>query len=360
MDKKVINRINDEINKIDKNENTIFFFVIDTKGNPSGILDYIYKIAKIIKDNGYNVNMLYQMENKDDEFIGVKDWLGEEYASIEHHNIAMEEVNVAPSDILFIPEVFSNIMIQTKKLPCKRIAILQNFNYLLEQMPISAQWGDLGIMECITNSNTNKNLLHEIFPYVKTTLIPPYIDKIFGNTTEPKKLIINIMAKNQSDINKIVKPFYWKYPIYKWVTFRDLRGYDKTTYSKMLREAAMTIWVDEDTSFGYGALEALKSGSILIAKVTSVTHDWMIKDDKLRDCCIWFDNFYELHKMIASVVRAWTNDSVPSIFEDDAKEVIGKYNFDETNKTLLEYIQGVMTNRKKELESLITQLKIEK
>ena len=32
---KALEKINAEIEKIDKNENNIFFFVIDTKGNPS-------------------------------------------------------------------------------------------------------------------------------------------------------------------------------------------------------------------------------------------------------------------------------------------------------------------------------------
>ena len=67
----VISRIKDEIDKIDKKTNTIYFFVIDTKGNPSGSLSYIYNLALILSKNGYNIGMLYQ---EDEEFVGVKDW----------------------------------------------------------------------------------------------------------------------------------------------------------------------------------------------------------------------------------------------------------------------------------------------
>ena len=56
----VIQRIEAEIAKIDNKESNIFFFVLDTKGNPSGSLEYIYKLAMILKENEYNVTMLYQ------------------------------------------------------------------------------------------------------------------------------------------------------------------------------------------------------------------------------------------------------------------------------------------------------------
>lgn len=357
MDEKkavAISRIKDEIEKISKKENTIFFFVLDTKGNPSGSLEYIYKLAYTLQENGYNVSMVYQV-SEGDEFVGVRDWLGDKYADMKHEDIGSEEVNVGPSDVLFIPEIFANVMIQTKKLPCKRIALLQNYDYLLDQMPMASQWGTLGIMECLTNTDVNKELLKQIFPYVKTSVVEPYIDQIYGTTSEPKKLIVNIIAKNQEDINKIVKPFYWKYPAYKFVSFRDVRGYPKEMYANMLREAAITIYVDTETSFGYGALEAMKSGSIVIAKTTEMAQKWMENDTKtsLRDCCVWFDTFHELHRIIASVIRSWMADEVPSEIGKAVEAALGLYSQEKTTKELLDYIEGVMSNRQKEMESLL-------
>ena len=347
-----IERIERELEKIDKKENTLFFYVLDTKGNPSGSLEYIYKLAKMLADNEYNVQMLYQ---EDDEFIGVGDWLGEAYASLPHADIAKDEINVSPSDVLFIPELFSNIMIQTKKLPCKRIAILQNYDYMLEQMPMAAQWGDLGILEAITNTDINGELVKSVFPYVKTTTISPYIDPMFGCTDEPKKMIINIIAKNQSDINKIIKPFYWKYPMYKWVSFRDLRGFPKENYAELLREGIATIWVDEDSSFGYGALEAMKSGNIVMAKTTNLTQTWMIDGDNgLTNACLWFDNFHEIHKLIASVIRAWITDNVPSEVAEAAEKSLSHYSVDQTKSQLLGYVENLMQKRKDELKSIIS------
>lgn len=361
MDKKeekALKRVQAEIKKIEKKENNVFFFVLDTKGNPSGSLEYIYKLAMIAKNDGYKVGMLYQSADKNDKFVGVKDWLGEDYANIPHYDIASDDVEITPSDILFIPEIFANVMNQTKKLPCKRIAILQNYDYLVEQMPFAAQWGDFGILDAITNTEHNAELLKDIFPYVKTKVITPYIDKMFGTTIQPKKMIVNIVASNQEDINRIIKPFYWKYPSFKWVSFRDLRGFSKEQFAESLRDAAITIWVDDKTSFGYSALEAMKSGSIVIAKIPEEPLKWMNEDSedkvgKLRNCCIWFDDFHEVQRAIASVVRSWITDKVPSTLFDEAKKVNELYPFETTQKEFSEYLNGVVENRKKEMEQLV-------
>lgn len=358
--KVIISRIESEIEKIDKKENTIFFFVIDTKGNPSGCLEYIYRLAKITEDCGYQVTMLYQVnQEENEEFVGVRDWLGNEFADLKHENIMSEEVGVSPSDVLFIPEIFANIMIQTKKLPCKRVVIMQNYDFILEQTPISAQWGNFGIVDAITNTEVNAKLLNDIFPYVKTSVVEPYISDMFGETNEPKKMVINIVAKNQDDINKIIKPFYWKYPMFKWVSFRDLRGFPKENFAQLLREGIATIWVDENTYFGYSALEAMKSGSIVLAKTTELAQKWMENEEhnSLNDSCIWFDTFHELHKMIASVVRSWITDKVPQKIYEDGKKVLTYYSYDNTKNQMEEYLVTTLEKRKKEMEELIIQVK---
>ena len=358
---KALERVKSEISKIDKKESNVYFFVLDTKGVPSGSLEYIYKLAMITKNAGYNTGLLYQLE-KDDEFVGVKEWLGDEYASLPHYNVSKEELEITPSDIVFIPEIFSQVMNQTKKLPCKRVAILQNYNYLLEQMPFAAQWGDFAILDCLANTEYNAELIKDIFPYVRTRVVTPYIDKMFGSTIEPKKMVINIVAKNQSDINKIIKPFYWKFPTFKWVSFRDLRGFPKEAFANSLRDAAATIWVDEDTSFGYSAIEAMKSGSIVIAKVPDNPLEWINSDDDdhtLRNCCVWFDNFNNLHRQIASVVRSWITDNVPQEVAEEAKKVTEKYSEERTTKEFMDYLNDLFDGRKKELEALIRKVENE-
>ena len=333
-DLKVIENIEKEISKIDKKENRIFFFVIDTKGVPSGSLEYIYNLALILKEEGYNVSMLHTEE----EFVGVGAWLDERYANLPHYNVNKGEVGTSPSDLLFIPEIYSQVMNQTKQLPCKRVAILQNYNYLVEQMPYVAQWGDFGIMEGITNSDYQAAELNESFPYVKLRKVTPFISKLFGKTNEPRKMIVNIVSKDQSNVKKIVKPFYWKYPMFKWVSFKELRNLSKEDFAKALREGAITM-----------------------CKVPETELDWAASEDgTLPNCCVWFNDYSTLHKQLASVVRSWIMDKVPAVLEEEGEKVLEKYSYDKTKGELLAYVNDTLGKRKKEMEELIIQIKAKK
>ena len=355
--KKVIENIERELSRIDKKENKVYFFVIDTKGHPSGSLEYIYNLALIAKEEGYDVAMLHT----EDEFEGVESWLGKEYSELPHYNVNKGEIGTSPSDVLFIPEIFSQVMNQTKQLPCKRVVILQNYDFVVEQMPYAAQWGDFGIMEGITNSDYQAAQINEVFPYVKLTKVTPYISKIFGSTIEPKKMVINIIAKDQSDIKKIVKPFYWKYNHLRWVSFKELRNLPKDEFAKALRENAVTIIVDEDASFMYSALESMKSGCITMVKVPQTTLDWADSEDgTLPNCCVWFNDFDTLHKQIASVVRSWITDKVPTILNDEAKKVLDNFSEEKTKNELMGYVNSVFDKRVKEMEDLIVQIKNKK
>ena len=354
-DLKVIENIEKEISKIDKKENRVFFFVVDTKGVASGSLEYIYNLALILKKEGYDVSMLHTEE----EFVGVGAWLGEEYTSLPHYNVNNGDIGTSPSDVLFIPEIFSQVMNQTRNLPCKRVVILQNYDYVVEQMPYAAQWGDFGIMEGITNSDYQAAELNKAFPYVKLKKVRPFISKIFGTTIAPKKMVINVITKDQSDIKRIVKPFYWKYPFFKRVSFKELRNLSKEEFANELREGAMTIVIDETASFMYSALEAMKSGSITMVKVPNTTLDWA-NGEELPNCCVWFNDYDTLHKQIASVVRSWITDKIPTVLAEETKKVTEEFTEENTKADILAYVRDVLDRRKKEMEELIIQIKAKK
>lgn len=357
-DLKVIENIEIEISKIEKKENKIYFFVIDTKGVPSGSLRYIYNLALILKEEGYDVAMLHTEE----EFVGVGAWLGDEYTSLPHLNVNSGEVSASPADILFIPEIFTQVMNQTKNLSCKRVILLQNYNYLVEQMPYAAQLGDFGILEGITNSTYQAAELNASFPYVKLTKVTPYLSKVFGNTDEPKDMVVNIIAKDQSDIKKIVKPFYWKYPLFKWVSFKDLRNMPESDFANELRKGAITIIVDEDGSFGYAALESIKSGAITMCKVPTTEYDWaaVSEDGSLPNCCVWFNDYDTLHKQLASVVRSWITDKVPTVLAEEGEKILKTFSKDQTVFEIREYVNSVLQKRKEEMVNLVTQIKSKK
>ena len=51
-------QILDAIRKVENKDFNIYFFVLDSKGNPIGELTYIYEHAKILRENGLNAVIL--------------------------------------------------------------------------------------------------------------------------------------------------------------------------------------------------------------------------------------------------------------------------------------------------------------
>lgn len=371
--KEIVQRIETEIGKLKDKSFKVLFYVPDAKNNATGYISYIYQMALTLQQLGYNVKMLYQLDNEytaeelkklnlenqpiDDSrvFVGVTESLGEKYATLEHANIQNEELEVSPSDFLIIPEVYSSVMNQTKKLSCKRIVLTQNYNYLTDFIQVGVSWANFGITDTITSCLNQAELVNSVFPYVKTKVLTPYIPSYFYEGNEPKKLIVNIITKSQKDANKIIKPFYWKYPMYKWVSFRDLRSYPREMFADYLREGAITIWVDSDTQFGYAPLEAIKSGNIVIGKIPELIPEWMLSEDKtqLLDNGIWFNDINSVHKIIADVIRTWINDDIPSEITDAMKETAKKYSFDEYKVNLDNLINSYINERVKEFEEVI-------
>ena len=216
--KVVIERINNAIENIKNKDCTLFFFVIDSKGIPNGSMSYVYQLAKYLFNNGYNVQMIYQLPNEYTQeeleelnkkelaideariFHSASEWMGKEYDGLPHLNISMNEWKVAPSDFLFIPEVFSSLMFETYKhnIPCKRYVLLQNYNYVTEFIPLGVQWSNYGIFDAICATNLLDKRIHSVFPYLKTKVLNPYIDDCFRESIKPKKLIVNIVAKDQN------------------------------------------------------------------------------------------------------------------------------------------------------------------
>ena len=371
-DKKALERIDEAIKKLKDNDFTFYFFVVDCKNVPNGNMQYIYQLAKTLNDKNYKVKMLYQLENEysqseieelkrkdkpiDDRklFNGVGEWLGEEYMKLPHLNISKEEWKVSPSDFLFIPEVFSSLMKQTYqyKAPCKRIVVLHNYDYITEFIPFNDEWGTYGIHDVITNTEQQGKMVENVFPYVRYKMLNPYISDIFRKPIKPKKLIVNIISKRTEDVNKIMKQFYWKYPMYKFISFRDLRGYPKETFAEFLQESAITVWIDTETPFGYSAIEAIRSGNIVIGKVPEHMPEWMGDENGLFDNGVWTYDINSIPDILSRVLGSWMQDNVPSILYDNMEKLNNLYTFDEYSKNVDNIIGGYITERINEFEEI--------
>jgi hypothetical protein len=298
------------------------------------------------------------MLHQEEDFVGVEDWLGKEYSDLTHMNIEKDNVEVSPSDFLFIPEIFANVMLQTKKLTCKRVVIVQNYGNIAEFMPVSQTLESLGIVDAIVTSEFQEKKLKSYFPEIRTHIVQPSTRNVFRYNNKQRKLIVNIVSKEQSDANRIVKPFYWKNPMYKWVTFRDLRGLSKDVMAEALRESAITIWVDDKTDFGLSLVEAVKCGGVVLGKVPEYVTDWMIEGDTLTDGVVWFNDIDDVSDKLPSIIRSWTMDEIPEEVYKNQEQIRNILTEEVQEKQIIDvYEKNIINKRLKDFEE--TKIEIE-
>ena len=366
-------KLTEVISKLNKKDFTINFFIIDTKGVANGNTRFIYETAKDLIDNGYKCHMLYQQEkevaeviengkriNKEIEvqFIGVREWMGDDYANIPHGSIGSENIKVSTSDFLIIPEIFANVMNQTKKLPCKRIILSQNLNHITEFMQLGSSWSDFGIIDVITTTEVQEKEIKELFPYMHTKIINPSIPAYFRNNSDPKKLAIAVVVKDPSKLKKLVNQFFWKYPQYRWITFMDLKNLPRELFADTLRESAITVWIDDETYFGQAPVEAIKSGSIVIGKIPETIPEWMWNQDKtdMSTNGLWFNDFKDVHKLIAQAIKLWMDDQIPSIITDEMIKMNDKYSKEQKETQTISVIKELIEERIEELKVVINKI----
>lgn len=372
--KKVIQRIDSTLEALKNKQGTLYFFVADTKNTPNAKMAYCYEMAHAFQQNGYNVCMLYQLENEytkaeldelnkkqfpvDENrvFEGVGEWLGEKYMKLKHMNIAKEEWEVSPADFLFIPEAFSSLMKETydKNVPCKRYVIMQNFKHISEFIPFGDQWASYGISDAIVQCEDHEDLIKSVFPYTKVKVLPPAIPEYFRKPLKAKKLIVNIVSKNKYDAEHIVKMFYWKYPFFQFVPFRFLVTFPREQYAEMLQEGAITVWVDYDTSFGYNAIESMKCGNIIIGKRPETMPEWMydFSDEHPMPNGIWVDAINDIPTALAAVVNEWLEDETPEELIKEIDKISDKYTQEEYDKNAKILIKAIFDERIEEVEAI--------
>jgi hypothetical protein len=360
---KQIEQIKEMIEKLSNKDFTLYFFTLDTKGNPTAGIANIYEHVKLLNELGYNAKILHEKNDYklfgDDAGMGVADWLGPEYAALPHASIEKQNLNISPIDIIIIPEIFANIMDQVKAFPCKKVVFSQSYDYLLELLPIGKRWDlDFGFTDVITTSNKQADYVKALFPSVQSHVVPVSIPSYFTPYTKLKNPTVVMVTRNQGDAAKIVKSFYLQFPIYKWVTFKELRGESRQTFAEDLKQACLAVWIDDTAGFGTFPLEAIECETPVIGKIPNLIPEWMETTNEngelsIKNNGIWTNTTINIPELIATYLKVWLEDSVPQDLLDSMKDSSGKYT-PENQKIILEKVYSdLVQNRISELNNLI-------
>ena len=361
-----LEKIKESIEKIENKNFVIYFFTIDTKGNPTAGVATIYEHVKKLRELGYNANILHDKNDykirEDEEGMGIAEWLGEEYANLPHVSIESQKLQVGPSDFVVIPEAFASIIKQTVSFPCKRIVFLQSYEYIFEMLEIGEGWEQFGITDVITTNKSLSEYVQSVFRGLRTDIIPVGIPEYFKNSTEPKIPTIAMSARDKRELLKIVKIFYQKYPHYRFVTFRDMSGLPREMFAKELSKSFVSVWIDELSSFGTFPLESMRTKTPVIGKIPRMVPEWMGSVDQkgnlnLNDNGIWTPNLNSIPDIIATMVGLYLEDAIPENILNGMSEWGNKYSTEESDKILSEVYKNIFDRRIVELQHTYDQIR---
>jgi len=354
------------VEKLENKDFTLYFFTLDTKGNPTAGIANIYEHVKLLNELGYKAAILHEKNDYklrgDQNGQGIADWLGELYAELPHVSIEKQELNISPADFIIIPEIFSNIMDQVKGFPCKKIVLSQSYDYLLELLPIGKRWNsDFGFNDVITTSEKQATYLKSLFPSINTHVVPVSIPTYFKPSDKPKQPIISLVTRNQGDAAKIAKTFYLQYPIYKWVTFKELRGLPRKQFATELAKSCLAVWVDDQSGFGTFPIEAMECNTPIIGKIPNLIPEWMeAKDEQgnliIKNNGVWTNTTLNLAELVATYMKLWFEDSVPTELMNGIKESQGQYTETKQKETLENVYTKLLEDRKQELTLILSRM----
>ena len=307
-------KLEKSINNMKEKLSRIYFMVQDTKGNAKASIKYIYHMALTLKNAGYNAIILHEKP----EYFGVSSWLGEEYMTkLEHRSIEGTSLEISPEDLIIIPEIYGFVMEQITKLPCGKIVLSQAFDHIFETLQPGQSWPQLGFFKCITTSNKQKELIESTMRSVSVDVVEPFISDDFQKSKFPAKTIVNIHTRDHRDTTNLIKTFYIKFPQYRWITFRDLRGLSESEFADAMKESFVSIWIDQTSSFGTFPLESIKMGIPVIGLVPDISPSWMSEDNGL-----WLNNKTLIVDILSDFIQNWLEDNLnPQLFEQMDKTI---------------------------------------
>ncbi len=336
-------QIEDVIKKLDNKDFGLYFFTLDTRGNATAGVANIYEHVKVLNELGYKAYILHEKNDYklygDQEGMGLADWLGAEYAELPHLSIESQQLNVGPQDYIIIPEIFSNVMDQVKQFPCKKVVFSQSYDYLLELLPLGRRWTDYGFTDVITTSSKQARYIKSLFPSVTNHVVPVGIPSFFTDSDKPKIPVISIVAREQGQAAKIAKMFYLQNPLYKWVTFKELRGLPRQQFAEELGKSCLAVWVDASAGFGTFPLEAIECNTPVIGIMPNMIPEWMEERDangntKIKNNGVWTNTTLNLGELIGTYFKVWLDDAVPTDLLENMADTRGKYTMSEQRNSI--------------------------
>ena len=345
-----VTKLESALIRLKSNESIVYFLTYDTKNNARASVKYIYDLARTLKDNGTTVKILVE----DSKYTGVSGWLGDRYKDIPVVSIKDDKVELKIDDILVVPEYFSNALQQLSNVRCVKVMLVQQKEYIFETLPIGSKWIDYGFDKVITTTEGTKKYILNYFPESLVYIIPPIIGDEFKEIELPLKPYVAISCRDRGVHRKIISEFYLKYPQLRWITFRDMVQMSYDEFSSNLKECMVSLWVDDESTFGTFPLESMKCGIPVIGKIPDTEPDWLSENG------MWSYDANKLVELLGTYILAWIEGiELTEEVKQKMKDTLLPYETEITKNNIISIFSSLKNKRVESIESAIEKLKQE-
>jgi len=246
-------------------------------------------------------------------------------------------------------------MEQIKDLPCAKIVLCQAYDHMMETLQPGFGWANYGFYKCITTSEFQKDYISGVMKNVSIDILKPYISERFVKSEYPQKPIVAVHSRDQRKTLNFIKTFYLKFPQYRWITFRDMRGLSEEDFSSFLKDCFLSVWIDDTSGFGTFPLESMTCGVPVIGTIPSLFPHWMNEDNGL-----WISEETKLTDYTADFIQNWLEDNIkPELYDKIDETVATLSNKTEFETTLVSLFDNYIETREKSFTEQLNKLKSE-
>jgi glycosyltransferase involved in cell wall biosynthesis len=345
-----IEKLESALGRLKTSESKAYFLVYDTKGNARASIKYIYDLALTLNQNGTPSKIVVE----DKSYTGVESWLDDKYKELEVLSIKDDKLELSIDDILVVPEYYSNALQQLSNVRCIKVMLVQQKEFIFETLPIGSKWIDYGFDRVITTSESTKKYILDYFPESLVYIIPPIIEDNFKPINLPLKPYVAISCRDRSIHRKLISEFYIKYPYLRWITFRDMVQMSYEEFATSLKECMVSVWVDDDSTFGTFPLESMKCGVPVVGKIPKTEPDWLTENG------MWTYDENKLVELLGTYILAWIDGiELTDEVKDKMKDTLLPYDGEITKNNILSIFQSLKNKRVESIESALSKLKQE-
>jgi hypothetical protein len=125
-------------------------------------------------------------------------------------------------------------------------------------------------------------------------------------------------------------------------------------FSTNLKECMVSLWVDDDSTFGTFPLESMKCGVPVVGKIPKTEPDWLSENG------MWTYDENKLVELLGTYILAWIEGiELTDEVKQKMKDTLLPYDGEITKDNILSIFQSIKNKRVESIETALEKLKKE-